>query len=226
MIDPADVKSDFLDRQREVFRERIEFIESLMRELPILHAALDALDGTVAKPQLEFERKPEPMVGAKRRESPNGGPGKDTSGETPDRMVSPASTNGRRKPHVKVKVEQVRDWVVGQTEPFTLHDVAQALDISTHTARRKLRSLPKGMVQPTRSRAGGGHPRWEYVAPSPTRGPHRRPRGEDRGPRNAVAPVPHTGRPKGPSDKPGAGKPGQLRRKKKGGQIMRIGGKQ
>lgn len=263
--------TEFIDTKRREIQERIEFIEPLVAELPILQRALAALNGREHTPskdegalqvalaerdearesaaslqrvakaaasdlataqarilELESGRKPEPKGGAKTTEAPNGGQGTDTSGAAPDTMLPPApvtTTNGRKKP-VDVSVEQARDWVCGQTEPFSTTDLARALDISPVTARRKLEALPDGMIRrPEGSPSTGGSARWEYVPVDPRSGPRRRPRGEDRGPREEAAPVPHTGRPKGPSDKPGAGLPGQLRRKKKGGQIMRIGGK-
>jgi hypothetical protein len=264
--------SEFLDIKRREVQERIEFIEPLVAELPVLRRTAAALRGQDYMPtgeeavvrrlhderdrareklvevrrelaaaqarisELESGRKDADDGGAKTPLSRSGGPGVETSGASGDTMLPPTpgeapvdpqpveSTNGRKTP-VKVRVEQVRDWVCGQSEPFATSDVAKALDISEVTARRKLEELPNGMIRrPAGSPTSGGHARWEYVPVDPTSGPRRRPRGEDRGPRNATAPVPHTGRPKGPSDKPGAGKPGQLRRKKKGGQVMRIGG--
>lgn len=263
-VDPAEIQSEFLERQRQEIRERIEFIEPLVRELPLLRAGLRALNGgeseqtelervkaelrneqvqsrtlrgRLRKLELQSERKEAPDGGAKTPLSPNGGPGVETSGADPSTMVPPTpgeappepqpveTANGRKQP-VSVKIEQVRDWVVGQTGPFSTSDVARALNISPITAKRKLDDLPAGMIRrPAGSPSQGGHARWEYVPVDPTSGPRRRPRGEDWGPREAAAPVAHTGRPKGPSDKATDRQPGQLRRRKKGGAVMRIGGK-
>jgi hypothetical protein len=235
--------TEFLDNQRQHIRERIEFIEPLVDELPVLRKTLAALNGreyvsesdalreaveSLSKTvlllsdrisQLESEDKDEHKGAAKTQE---GGPA--------EAEAAPPDTNGSsRKPATKVRVEQIRDWVVGQSEPFSVPDVARAFDIARTTAAAKLDELPDGMIRrPPGSPSMGPTARWEYVPPDPRQSPRRRPRGEDKGPRersriDGVLPVAHTGRPKGPSDKASDRKAGTLVRRKKGGKVMRVG---
>lgn len=116
----------------------------------------------------------------------------------------------KRKPYVRISTEDFRDWARQQQGEFTATDAAKAFDISRDSAFRKLRGLTD-RTPPVLARNGtGSGTRYSYIHPRDnTTGPNERPNGEPRIAPTEGAPkatVPHTGRGKGPSGKPGLDK--------------------
>ena len=243
---------DFILTKRREFAEHLAMIRAQAAQIPAIERGLAALNGEEYTPepdyralyertklelraarrtisQLESGRKDGVGVGAKSQMARNGGPGlaPDEQYAEQTRAQEAAADLRERKPHTVVSVEDVRDCIVNHfsSHPFSTPMLADKLGVSATTARAKLGDLPDGMIRrPEGTPRSGPHARWEYVMP-PATAPTTRPRGTERGPRGERAPVAHTGRPKGPTDRPSDLRtpPGTLRRKKTGGKAVQVG---